>query len=128
MSCSHKSSYLRRCPRCCWLPELRDCGLPGVPKAARFSAAVTAGTRLLLVHQSLTCQLQACASVGETEEAALLTDRTFLVKSIKMLKAKAVSSSLCPAGGMTLVLCKVLDGRSVCIPQDLEVRLPEGPN
>ena len=80
------------------------------------------------LYTSLTCQLQACATAVETKEAALLTDRTFLVKSIKMMKAKAVSSSLCPAGGMTLVLCKVLDGRSVCIPQDLEVRLPEGSN
>ena len=36
--------------------------------------------------------VQACANVaGSGEDSALLTDRTFVVKSIKMLKAKAVS-------------------------------------
>merc|ERR1712166_249393 len=48
---------------------------------------------------------QACANVaGSGEDSALLTDRTFVVKSIKMLKAKAV-----------------LDGRSECIAEDLQV-------
>ena len=50
---------------------------------------------------------EACVNTeGKGHEGHLLTDRTFLVKAIKIMKAKAV-----------------LEGRLECIPQDLKVLL-----
>ena len=54
--------------------------------------------------------MQACeAAGGRDHDGFLLTDRTFLVKAVKIMKAKAV-----------------LEGRSECIAQDLEVLLVAG--